>query len=357
MRPFGAAHGVSGFFGVDNPVKVIGSQRSVVGKSILFFALCVFLFALCSMVQAQQSGRVYRVGFLSPAAPPDPAIPGASTLVPKLLSESGYVEGRNLQVMRRFAEGKLDRLPQLARELVDMRMDVIVAVSPTAIQPARDATQSIPIVMGFGKDPVRDGLIESLAKPGGNITGVVVAPEDVLSGKRLELIKEAVPGAGTVAVLATREPSSKLQISEAEKVAPLVGVKLLVAELQNSDYERAFGIMTRGKAHTVFVLASPILNAGREKIIQLAARHRLPAIYEWPEHADAGGMMAYGSSLAGLSRRVAWYVDRILKGAKPADLPVEQPTKFELVINLKAAKQIGVTIPPNVLARADRVIR
>jgi putative ABC transport system substrate-binding protein len=342
---------------VDKPVKIIGSQRPVVVKSTLLFAHCVFLFALCSTVQAQQSGRAYRVGFLSPTAPPDSAIPAAVTLVPRLLRESGYVEGRNLQITRRFADNKLDRLTALAKELVDMRMDVIVAVSPTAIQSARAATRSIPIVMGFGKDPVRDGFVESLAKPGGNITGVVVAPEDVLAGKRLELIKQAVPGSGTVAVLATGEPSSNLQVSEAEKVAPLLGVKLLIAELKHSDYETAFTNMTSGKADAVFVLASPILNAGREKIIQLAARHRLPAIYEWPEQADAGGMMAYGSSLVGLSRRVAWYVDRILKGVKPADLPVEQPTKLELVINLKTAKQIGLTIPPNVLARADRVIK
>jgi len=236
-------------------------------------------------------------------------------------------------------------------------MDVIVAVSPTAIKPAQDATKSIPIVMGFGKDPVRDGFIASLARPGGNITGVVVAPEDVLAGKRLELIKEAVPRAGSVAVLATRESSSKLQIQETEKVASLLGIRLLIVELQNSDSDEAFTNMTAQRANALFVLASPILNAGRDRIIRLAAKHRLPAIYEWPEHAEAGGMMAYGSSLAGLSRRVAWYVERILKGTKPADLPVEQPTKFEFVINLKTAKQIGVTIPPNVLARADRVIK
>jgi putative ABC transport system substrate-binding protein len=277
--------------------------------------------------------------------------------VPKLLRDSGYVEGRNLQVERRFAEGKLDRLPQLAKELVDLRMDVIVAVSPTAIKPAQEATKSIPIVMGFGKDPVRDGFIASLARPGGNITGVVVAPEDVLAGKRLELIKEAVPRAGSVAVLATRESSSRLQIQEAEKVASLLGIRLLIVELQNSDYDEAFTNMTAQRANALFVLASPILNAGRDRIIQLAAKHRLPAIYEWPEHAEVGGMMAYGSSLAGLSRRVAWYVERILKGTKPADLPVEQPTRFELVINLKTAKEIGLTIPPNVLARADKVIR
>ena len=332
-------------------MKPVSSQRLIV-----LLTSCV-LFALGSSVQAQQTGKAYRLGFLSPAAAPEPAIPTTSTLVPKLLRDSGYVEGRNLQVERRFAEGKFSRLPQLAKELVDLQMDVIVAVSPTAIKPAQDATKTIPIVMGFGKDPVRDGFIASLAKPGGNITGVVVAPEDVLAGKRLELIKEAVPRAETIAVLATGEPSSKLQIKEAQKVASLLGIKLVVVELQDTDYERAFTTLTVEKSKALFVLASPILNAGRARIIQLAAKHRLPAIYEWPEQADVGGLMAYGSSLAGLSRRVAWYVERILKGTKPADLPVEQPTKFELVINLKTAKQIGLTIPPNVLARADKVIR
>jgi putative ABC transport system substrate-binding protein len=335
-------------------------SETVFKLSTLRHALCLVgavLIALCSSVEAQQTGRVYRLGFLSPASTPEPSIPTTATLVPKLLHDLGYIEGRNLQVQRRFAEGKLDRLPQLAKELVDLRMDVIVAVSPTAIKPAQEATKSIPIVMGFGKDPVRDGFIASLARPGGNITGVVVAPEDVLAGKRLELIKEAVPRAGSVAVLATGESSSKLQIHETEKVASLLGIRLLIVELQNSHYDEAFTSMTAQRANALFVLASPILNAGRDRIIQLAAKHRLPAIYEWPEHAEVGGMMAYGSSLAGLSRRVAWYVERILKGTKPADLPVEQPTRFEFIINLKTAKQIGVTIPPNVLARADKVIR
>jgi putative ABC transport system substrate-binding protein len=318
--------------------------------------LATVLLAMFSVASAQQTGKIYRLGFLSPAHP-EAAIPSAVNIAPKLLRDSGFVEGSNLEVHRRFAEGKLDRLPQLAKELVDSRMDVIVAVSPTAIKPALDATKSIPIVMGFGKDPVRDGFIASLAKPGGNITGVVVAPEDVLAGKRLELLKEAVPRAGTIAVLATSEPSSKLQITETQKVAPALGVKLLIVEVQNSDYGGAFATMSADKANALFVLASPILNAARDRIIQLAVKHRLPAIYEWPEQAEVGGMMAYGSSLAGLSTRVAWYVERILKGAKPSDLPVEQPTRFELVINLKTAKQISLAIPPNVLARADRVIR
>ena len=273
------------------------------------------------------------------------------------MAESGYVEGENILIYRRFAEGKTDRLPQLAKELVDLNPDAIVAVSPTAIQPAKDATKTIPIVMGFGKDPVRDGFVASLARPGGNITGVVVAPEDVLAGKRLEILKETVPRVRLVALLATSEASSQLQIQEAQKVAPSLGVKLIVAELQNADYERAFASMAAGRANALFVLASPILNAERDRIIQLAAKYRLATMYEWPEHVDAGGMMAYGSSLVGLTRRVAFYVERIFKGTKPADLPVEQPKKFELVINLKTAKQIGLTIPPNVLVRADRVIK
>ncbi len=331
--------------------------RGTLMKTSISGLLAAFLFVTISHAHAEETKRVYRLGFLSPAHSPAASIPSSSNLVPQLLRDSGYLEGQNLRVERRFAEGKLNRLPQLAKELVELRMDVIVAVSPTAIQPALDATKNIPIVMGFGKDPVRDGLIDSLAKPGGNITGVVVAPEDVLAGKRLELIKEAVPRAEIIALLATNEPSSRLQIQEAQKAAPSLGVKVLVIELQNGDYDRAFQSMIGKKSDALFVLASPILNAERDRIIQLTAKHRLPAIYEWPEHSDVGGMMAYGSSLAGLSRRVAWYVERILKGAKPADLPVEQPTKFELVINLKAAKQIGLTIPANVLARADRVIQ
>ncbi|HSF56503.1 MAG TPA: ABC transporter substrate-binding protein [Candidatus Binatia bacterium] len=313
--------------------------------------------AVCSSAESQPIKKVYRLGVLSPSSPPAPEAPAAPNLIPKFLNELGYIEGQNLVVHRLFGDGKLDRLAHLAKDLVELRVDVIIAVSPTAIQSAKYATKTIPIVMGFGKDPVRDGFIATMARPGGNITGVVVAPEDVLAGKRLELIKEAVPSAEGVAVLATSEFSSKLQIQEAYKVAAFLGVKLIVVEAQNVGYDSVFAAMTKERAKALFVLASPILNVDRDRIIQLAAKHRLPAIYEWPEHVDAGGMMAYGSSLAGLSRRVAAYVDRILKGARPADLPVEQPMKFEFVINLKTAKQIGHTIPPNVVARADRVIR
>ena len=326
-------------------------------KITIGVALSALFFALGSWVQAQQVGRTYRVGVLSPAKPLVPSIPSVVNLLSPALRELGYDEGKNLVIELRFSHGKADRLPALARELVQLKMDVIVAVSPTAIKPAQNATAKIPIVMGFGKDPVRDGLVDSLARPGGNVTGVVVAPEDVLAGKRLELIKEAVPRAERIAILATDEPSSRLQVYEVEKVASALGVKLVIAEIQSGEYDQAFAKMTAARADAVFVLASSILNANQSKTIQLTAQHRLPAIYEWPENVEAGGLMAYGTNLHGLSRRVAIYIDKILKGAKPATLPVEQPTQFELVINLKTARQIGLTMPPHVLARADRVIK
>ncbi|MGB7949492.1 MAG: ABC transporter substrate-binding protein [Candidatus Binatia bacterium] len=327
-------------------------------ETVICLVLSVAILALSSFTwAAQQPQKMYRMGILSPSSRPEPSAPASPNFVPNFLGELGYIEGRNLVVHRRFANGQVERLPRLAKELVELRVDLILAVSPTAIKPAQDATKSIPIVMGFGKDPVRDGFVASLARPGGNITGVVVAPEDVLAGKRLEILKETVPRAARIAVLATREPSSTLQIQEARKVALFLGVKLIIVEVQDAAYDTVFATVAKERAKALFVLASPILNAERDTIIQLAAKHRLPAVYEWPEHADAGGMMAYGSSLSGLSRRVATYVDRIFKGAEPADLPVEQPMKFEFVINLKTAKQIGLTIPPNVLARADRVIR
>jgi putative tryptophan/tyrosine transport system substrate-binding protein len=327
-------------------------KRIVVGLT-----LSALLLASCDPAVAQQVGKTYQVGVLSPARPLASSIPTVANLLPLKLRELGFTEGKNLLIERRFGHGKADRLPELARELVQLKMDVIVAVSPTAIKPAKNATTRIPIVMGFGKDPIRDGLVTSLARPGGNITGVVVAPEDVLAGKRMELIKEAVPRAQRIAILATDEPSSRLQVHEAEKVASALGVKLVVVEIRGEEYDRAFANMTVARADAVFILASSILNANQDKTIQLTTGHRLPAIYEWPENVEAGGLMAYGTNLHGLSRRVAIYVDKILKGARPTDLPIEQPTKFELVINLKTAKQIGLPIPANLLARADRVIK
>jgi putative ABC transport system substrate-binding protein len=209
-------------------------------KSWIFVGVLFFVLVVPHFNTAAQAQKLHKIAFLSPAEPPDPSIPAAAVVVPNILRDAGYVEGRNLQVERRFANGKLELLPEFAKDLVARRMDVIVAVSPTAIKPALDATRTVPIVMGFGKDPVRDGLIASLSKPGGNLTGVVVAPEDVLAGKRLELIKETVPQAQRVALLGTQEPSSKLQVQEAQKIAPSLGVKTVVIEVHQANYKQAF---------------------------------------------------------------------------------------------------------------------
>jgi putative tryptophan/tyrosine transport system substrate-binding protein len=275
------------------------------------------------------------------------------------LRELGYVEGRNLIVERRWAEGNVARLPRLARDLVHLNVDVIVALADGAIRAARDATTTIPIVMltGLSTDPVAGGLVASLAHPGGNITGVLIAAQDTLAGKRLELIKEAVPRSARIGLLSRGDPATRTQVEEAKKAASLLGVKLIVSDVQNADYDRAFARIVAERPGAVFVLASPFFFVDMKRIIALTGKHRLPAIYEWREQAEEGGLMAYGSSLAERSRRAASYVDRILKGAKPADLPVEQPTKFELVINLKTAKALGLTIPQSLLIRADEVIQ
>jgi len=276
-------------------------------------------------------------------------------LVPAALRELGYVTGQNLIVERRFADGKIDRLPGLARELVESRVDVIVAVSE-AIRAARDATREIPIVMGFGFNPVEQGFVASLARPGGNVTGVLYAAEGQLAAKRLELIREAVPRARRIAVLGSRDSDSQAQVQAARKAAAALGVTLVVVETAGTDYDAAFTTMSAERAEALFVVSSITLNRDRQMIIERAARHRLPAIYEWREQVEVGGLMSYGGSLVALSQRVAAYVDRIFKGANPAELPVERPTTYGLVINLKTARAIGLTVPASLLGRADHVI-
>jgi putative ABC transport system substrate-binding protein len=297
---------------------------------------------------AQQAGKVYRLGILSPGAPP-PIVH-----VIEVLRELGYVEGQNLAVERRYAEGKTDRLPRMARELVQLRVDVIVAVS-AGVEAAKEATKTIPIVMGFATDPVGRGFVASLARPGGNITGVTYAEGPEIAAKRLEFIREAVPQAGRIAVFGAGDSVQSMR-QATQKAASSLGVKLIAVDVRGGDYDQAFGTMVAERAGALVVLGSAILNVDRKRIIELAARHRLPAIYEWREHVDEGGLMAYGASNRGLYRRVASFIDRIFKGANPADLPVEQPTTFELVINLKTAKALGLTIPPSLLLRADQVI-
>jgi len=304
--------------------------------------------------EAQQAGKVYRLGILSPSAPPRPGEYSGRFHLIEVLRELGYVEGQNLVVERRYAEGQTDQLPGLARELVRIPVDVIVAVS-VAVGVAKDATKTIPIVMGFAIDPVGRGFVSSLARPGGNITGVSYSVGPEIAQKRLELLKEAVPRAARIAALAGRD-TGQIARQETQKAAASLGVKLILVEVRSGEYERAFATMAAERADALAVMGSTILNADRRRIIELAARHRLPAIYEWREHTEEGGLMSYGASNRDLYGRVATFVDRIFKGANPATLPVEQPTVFELVVNLRAAKALALTIPSSVLLRADHVI-
>jgi putative ABC transport system substrate-binding protein len=268
------------------------------------------------------------------------------------------VEGKNIIVEYRQAEGKLESLPKLAAELVGRHVDVIVTAGPADTRAAKNATSTIPVVMTFDNDPVGNGFVASLARPGGNITGLsTLAPE--LSGKQLELLKEIVPKLSRAAVFGnSRNPGNTVAIREIELAGETLKVKLQKLDVVDpKDVKVAFRTASKERDEAVLVLGSPLINAHRAQIVDLAARNRLPAIYYTAEMVEAGGLMAYGVNRNDLARRAAAYVDKILKGAKPADLPVEQPTKFELIINLKAAKQIGLTIPLTVLARADRVIR
>jgi putative tryptophan/tyrosine transport system substrate-binding protein len=318
--------------------------------------LALALLAAPLAAEAQPAGRTARVGMLLTVAQPAPSDRGTmSFLLPQALKELGYVEGQNLLVERRFAGGQLQRLADLARDLDRMRVDVIVAVGNEAVRAAQDATKTTPIVMLAGAAVAQD-LVASLAQPGGNVTGVLIS-ETTLAAKRLELIKEAVPPAKRIAVLLSGEEYNRAQLQEAEGAAAALGVTLIAVDVAGADYAGSFAKMVSERAQALFVLSSPLLNRDRTRIIDLAAKHRIPAIYQWREHAEAGGLMSYGTSLSWLSRRMASYVQRILQGASPGRLPVEQPTAYELVINLKTAKTLGLTIPPAVLARADEVIR
>ena len=328
-------------------------------KKIIFLALCALLFAPCFPAEAQQPKKVPRIGYLSAG---DPASESARAEAIRLaLRELGYIEGQNIAIEYRYAEGKRDRLPELVAELVRLKVDIIVvAGGDQAIRAAKNATKTIPIVMvGAGADPVEAGLVESLARPGGNVTGITNLARE-LGGKRLELLKEAVPKLARVAVL--YDPASPASVSEVKEVLP-VAARALRLTLQPwevraaDDFEKVFAALNKQRPDGLYVPAGPLMRTNQKRIADFALKSRLPSMYSNREAVDAGGLMSYGADLADSYRRVAYYVDRILKGAKPADLPVEQPTKFELVINLKTAKQIGLTIPPEVLARATKLIK
>jgi ABC-type uncharacterized transport system substrate-binding protein len=327
-------------------------------KKILAAALSALLFALCGSAEAQQPKKVSRLGYLSSFHPASES--ARSEGIRLALRELGYIEGQNIATEYRYAEGKRERLSEVATELVRLKVDIIVVAGGTGIiQAAKNATKTIPIVMtGGGSDPVEAGLVESLARPGGNVTGLSTLARE-LAGKRLELLKEAVTKLVRVAVL--YDPANSGDILEVKELLPVAARELALTlqswEIRASDdFEKVFAALNKQRPDGLYVTGSPLMGANRKRIADFAIKSRLPSVSS-RAYVDAGGLMSYGPDLADSYRRVATYVDKILKGTKPADLPVEQPTKFEFVINLKAGKQIGLTIPPNVLARADKVIK
>jgi putative tryptophan/tyrosine transport system substrate-binding protein len=316
--------------------------------------VAVVLLAVGVIAEAQQPKKVPRIGLLVPSSASSDSTGRDAFL--QGLRDLGYVEGKNIAIEYRYTEGELDRLPDLAAELVRLNVDVIVTAAISSVRAAKKATATIPIVFVVG-DAVDSGLVSSLARPGGNATGLTfLAPE--LDGKRLELLKEAFPKVTRVAFL-WRVPAARADLfKEAEAVAKTLGLRLQSVGVRGpDDFESAFKAAKSGGAEALIVIANPLANTYRARIVDLAAKNRLPGIYPSTTFVEDGGLMSYAPDIVDNWRRAAIYVDKILKGAKPADLPVEQPKKFEFVINLKAAKQIGVTIPPNVLARATRIIR
>jgi putative tryptophan/tyrosine transport system substrate-binding protein len=320
------------------------------------FGLCALLLVLSYPVEAQESKNFPRLGFLSAGAAQDER--DRLAVFREGLRELGHVETKNILIEYRFAEGKLERLPELAAELVRLNVNIIVTAGNEAVQSAKNATHTIPIVMAFSGDPVGAGFVASLARPGGNITGLSRINIE-LTAKRLELLNETVPRATRIAVLFNPEGRVPvLALKEAQAAAQKLGLQIQALEMQApQDIENAFRSAARERAGAVMTLPGGFTGFYRTRIVNLAAKSRLPAMYNNLRFVEDGGLMSYASDQREEFRRAALYVDKILKGAKPADLPVEQPTKFDLVINLKTAKQIGLSIPPNVLARADRVIK
>jgi putative ABC transport system substrate-binding protein len=323
----------------------------------VFVSSCLLLAALlqaCSSAQAQQAKKLPRIGVLAINFLPSYDV---DAFKQGLISQ-GHVDGKNIIIEYRYAGGKIERLADLAAELVNLKVDILIALNPRSAHAAKNATRTIPIVMRSTDDPVSTGLVASLAHPGGNVTGLTSISTELL-GKRMELVKEVVPNAFLLALL--RNPTvadAANKWKEAEAVAAGLGLQLYSAEVREPrEFESAFAAARGKRAKALITLRTPLIVRERKLIADLAMKSRMPAIYDDREFVDVGGLMSYGADLADLHRRAAVYVDKILKGAKPADLPVEQPTKFDLIINLKAAKLIGLTIPPNVLARADKVIK
>ena len=324
-------------------------------KHLFKLALGAMAFAICVSAEAQQPAReVPRIGILFIGDRNQPHLEAFK----QGLRERGYIEGKNIAIEYRYAEGKIDRLPLLAAELVKLKVDVIVTTAEMGARAARQATKTTPIVLTTGGDLVKSGLAQSLAKPGGNVTGLSVIEED-LSGKRLDILKEAFPKMNRVAYL--WNPSAVVvnpSLDQAKAIAQAVALQLRSYEVYTlAEIEKAFADMSKARPDALFTTLSPLMTLNSKRIVELALEQRLPGMYPTNQFVEEGGLMTYGPRIGDMYRRAATYVDKVLKGAKAGDLPVEQPTKFEFVINLKTAKQIGVTIPPNVLARADKVIK
>jgi putative ABC transport system substrate-binding protein len=320
-----------------------------------FLAGAAALLAAPLAAEAQPAAKIARIGYLAFNLASSPHLHEAFR---QGLRDLGYVEGRNVVIEYRHAEGKAEQFPTLAAELVSLKVDLIVAGAYQATLAAKNATKTIPIIMVAVADPVRMRLIASLVRPGGNITGLTLLAGTEIVGKHLELLKEAVPKLSRVAVLSNpANPMHIVRLREVEVAGRSLRVQVQILKAQGpEEFDSAFAAMTRARAGALYVVGDPMFIQHRRRLAELAAKSRLPAVYELKDHAEAGGLMVYGPSTLDMYRRAATYVDKILKGAKPGDLPVEQPTKFELVINLKTAKALGLTIPPSLLARADQVI-
>jgi putative ABC transport system substrate-binding protein len=332
-------------------------MTSVTTRRTFLGTLAGGLLAASRVAHAQPAGKVHRIGYLGAgSSTSNPHLPGAFR---QGLRELGWIEGQNIVIEYRFAEGRLDRLPDLAAEVVRLKVDIITASPTPAALAAKNATGTIPIVFTSVPDPVGLGLVASLARPGGNVTGLTYSVGFNIFGKDLELLKEAVPRARRVAVLSNpASPSQPLTMSEIRDAARSLGLQLLLVEARGpGDFDGAFAAMAKERVGALFVVTDPAFIPHRARLTELTAKNRLPSIFTQREDAEAGALMSYGPSLSDMYRRAATYVDKILKGAKPADLPVEQPTKFELVINLKTARAIGLTLPQSLVQRADEVIR
>jgi putative ABC transport system substrate-binding protein len=332
-------------------------QETTMKYLIFAFALSVMILTSCPFLSAQQPTKIPRLGYLTGTSLSSPSV--NITAFQQRLRELGYIEGKNILFEYRSQEGRNDRGPELVAELIGLKVDVLVLVPSGSIRAAKKATKTIPVVMVTTADPVATGLVDSLARPGGNITGVTRITRD-LNGKRLELLKDVVPTTPRVGMLFQADSTSgDIHFKEYETAARALKIELqsLGVRGQSPDFEAAFQTATRGRVNALVTISNSLTDFYRKKIVALAVKHRLPSMFEGSQSVETGGLMSYSADEAESFRRAAVYVDKILKGAKPQDLPVEQPTKFELVINLKTAKQIGLTIPQSVLYRADRVIK